>query len=44
MTTGNTESEGYDVPETSAIYRIECGGQRNGEFGVDTREIKIIIK
>ena len=44
MTTGNTESEGYDVPEASATYRLECGGQRNNEFGVDDRSIKVIIE
>lgn len=43
MTTGNTESEGYNLPETSGTYRIECGGQRNGEFGVDSREIEITL-
>lgn len=44
MTTGDTESDGYDVPETNTTYRIECGGQRNNEFGVDTREIEVIVQ
>jgi hypothetical protein len=44
MTTGDTESDGYDVPEANTTYRIECGGQRNNEFGVDTREIEVIIR
>ncbi len=44
MITGNTETEGFDVPEQSAIYRIECGGQINGEFGVDERAIEVNVK
>jgi hypothetical protein len=44
MTTGNTESEGYNIAERSAVYRIECGGQRNNEFGVDAREIKVELE
>ena len=43
MITGNTESEGFDITERSGIYRIECGGQINGEFGVDEREIQVTI-
>lgn len=41
MTVGNTEREGYDVPEVTGIYRIECGGQKNGESGVDQRSVKV---
>ncbi|MCB9819594.1 hypothetical protein H6789_02740, partial [Candidatus Nomurabacteria bacterium] len=44
MTTGNTESEGYNITERSAVYRIECGGQRNNEFGVDDRSIEITVE
>ena len=44
MTTGNTESEGYNITERSAVYRIECGGQRNNEFGVDDRSIEVIVQ
>jgi len=44
MTTGDTESEGYNISERSAVYSIECGGQRNNEFGVDDRSIEVIIK
>lgn len=43
MTTGNTESEGYNVTERTAVYRLECGGQRNNEFGVDEREIEVSV-
>lgn len=44
MTRGDTESEGYDVREASTTYRLECGGQRNNEFGVDDRSIQVIIE
>jgi|GEM_PF-4350269 len=44
MLTGNTESEQYNVRERSSVYKIECGGQRNNEFGVDNRQIEVIIK
>ena len=44
MTTGNTESEGYNMNERSGVYRIECGGQRNNEFGVDNREIEVVVR
>lgn len=41
MTIGNTETEGYNVPEVSGNYRIECGGQKNDESGVDERNITV---
>ncbi len=44
MTTGNTESEGYNINERSGVYRLECGGQRNNEFGVDAREIEVEVR
>lgn len=44
MITGNTEEEKYDVTERSATYRVECGGQRNNEFGVDAREIEVTVQ
>ncbi len=44
MTTGNTENEGYNINERSGVYRIECGGQRNNEFGVDAREIEVEVR
>lgn len=44
MITGNTEEEQYNVTERSGIYRIECGGQRNNEFGVDAREIEVMVQ
>lgn len=44
MITGNTEAEGFNVPERTATYRIECGGQRNNEFGVDEREIDVTVE
>ncbi|MEX2340706.1 MAG: hypothetical protein WD605_00080, partial [Candidatus Paceibacterota bacterium] len=44
MTTGNTEEEQYNVTERSAIYRVECGGQKNSEFGVDAREIEVMMQ
>ena len=44
MTTGNTESEGYNINERSGTYRVECGGQRNLEFGVDVREIEVRMR
>ncbi len=44
MTTGNTETEGYNVTERNGIYRIECGGQRNNEFGVDSKEIEVVVQ
>ena len=43
MVSGNTEAEGYNVSERSAVYRLECGGQRNNEFGVDAREIEVVV-
>ena len=44
MTTGNTETDGFNVPEKSAVYRVECGGQRNGEYGVDERAIEVVVQ
>lgn len=44
MTSGNTENEGYNISERSAVYRIECGGQRNNEFGVDDRSIEVTVE
>ncbi len=44
MITGNTEEEQYDITERSATYRLECGGQRNNEFGVDAREIEVTVQ
>lgn len=44
LTSGNTESEGYNLAERSATYRIECGGQRNNEFGVDQRAIEVTVR
>lgn len=41
MTIGNTETEGYNVPEVTGVYRIECGGQKNGESGVDERSVSV---
>lgn len=41
MTIGNTETEGYNVPEVSGNYRIECGGQKNDESGVDERSVTV---
>lgn len=41
MTIGNTETEDYDVPEITATYKIECGGQKNGEMGVDHRTVRV---
>ena len=43
LTTGNTATEGYDVPESTATYRIECSGQYNGESGVDVREVRVTM-
>ena len=43
MTTGNTESEQYNITERTGVYKIECGGQRNNEFGVDYREIEVTV-
>ncbi len=43
MLTGNTESEGYALIPQTATYHIECGGQRNGEYGVDERSINVIL-
>lgn len=44
MISGNTEAEGFNVTERTATYRLECGGQRNNEFGVDNREIKVTVQ
>ena len=44
MTTGNTESEQYNITERTGVYKIECGGQRNNEFGVDYREIEVTVQ
>ena len=44
MTNGNTDNERYDVREANTTYRVECGGQRNNEFGVDDRSIQVIIE
>lgn len=44
MTSGDTEAEGYNVPERSGTYRIECGGQKNNELGVDAKEIEVNIQ
>lgn len=44
MVTGDTESEGYNVNERSGVYRVECGGQRNNEYGVDSREIGVTVR
>ena len=41
MTTGNTETEGYNVPEVTGVYRIECGGQKNDEMSVDQRSVNV---
>lgn len=43
MITGDTESESYNVTRRTGVYRIECGGQRNNEFGVDFREIEVVV-
>ena len=43
-TTGNTETENYSITERTGTYSIECGGQRNGEFGVDTRAIQVTVQ
>jgi len=44
MASGNTETEGHSLPLRSGTYRVECGGQQNDEFGVDSREIVVRIK
>lgn len=44
MLSGNTEQSGYDVAEENVTYRIECGGQRNGEFGVDSKSIQVTVQ
>jgi|GEM_PF-5372108 len=44
MLKGDTESEGFNVPERTASYRVECGGQRNNEFGVDERVVEVTIE
>ena len=44
MLKGDTESEGFNVPEKTASYRVECGGQRNNEFGVDERVVEVTIE
>lgn len=41
LLSGNTEAEEFDIAEYSGTYRIECGGQENGEFGVDIRQINV---
>ncbi len=38
---GNTVAEGYDVPERTGVYRIECSEQANGEGATDTQEINV---
>lgn len=43
LLTGNTEQEGYRLKTADLTYRIECGGQNNGEFGVDSREIHVTV-
>ncbi len=43
LNTGNTEAEGYNIREGNLAYRIECGGQDNGETGVDMREINVVV-
>ena len=44
MLKGDTESEGFNVPERTASYRVECGGQRNNEFGVDERVVEVTVQ
>lgn len=44
MLNGNTEIEGYNVTERSGTYRIECGGQKNNEYGVDERKLDVTIQ
>ncbi len=44
MTRGNTESENYNLSEQTATYRIECGGQRNNEYGVDQRAVEVFVR
>ena len=44
LTSGNTQTEGYDVTERTGTYRIECDGQANGEDGVDIREIEVVLQ
>lgn len=41
MTSGNTATEKYDIKEAAYTYIIECGGQRNNEFGVDRKTISV---
>jgi hypothetical protein len=41
MTTGNTEVSQYNIIETTGIYRLECGGQKNDETGIDYRSILV---
>ena len=43
MNSGNTETEGYNLPEVTGTYGIECGGQKNGESGVDERTMNVLI-
>ncbi len=43
MLSGNTETEGYNVPEKSGSYRIECSGQRNNEGGVDMKSVEVTV-
>jgi hypothetical protein len=44
MVSGDTEAEMFNVTERSATYRLECGGQRNNEFGVDAKEIAVTLQ
>ncbi|MEZ4200657.1 MAG: hypothetical protein R3B69_03705 [Candidatus Paceibacterota bacterium] len=44
MTTGNTESEGFTIPLTTGTYYIECGGQSNGEYGVDVGVVDVTVR
>ena len=44
MLKGDTEGEGFNVPERTATYRVECGGQRNNEFGVDERTVEVTLE
>lgn len=44
MTTGNTELEGFDVPERTGPYRIECNQNTSGEKGVDERVIYVTVQ
>lgn len=43
MRTGDTEASGYELVASNTTYRIECGGQSNGEPGVDQRAVNITV-